>query len=122
MSSTDAAAPARLAQELYDATMAPLAASRRAEGRAETFPMGPDPEATSYFETPDCSRMTAADFEFPGGGDAEGLVDALEASWMASGDGDLAALAPRLKAIAAALAAIGDEPDGDIDALCYTMF
>jgi hypothetical protein len=66
--------------------------------------------------------MQPADFEFPGGGSAAGLIDALTAYWAAQGETQLAAMAPRLHEIAEALRDEAAEGDGTVSVLCYTMF
>lgn len=111
-----------MAEALFEEAVVPLAEARRARGAPDYFPKSADPEARTYFESPACARMTAADFEFPGGGTPDGLVDALAAHWHDRGDEDLADLVPRLKAIAAALAIAPVASEGDVDILCYTMF
>jgi hypothetical protein len=122
MSSTDENRARRLATELFDAVVTPLAQSRQVAGKQAYFPLAAEAGAKSYFEEPILRVMQPADFEFPGGGTAETLVDALAASWTAAGESGLAAMAPALKEIAGALRQEALEGDGSVSILCYTMF
>lgn len=119
MSQTESA---KLSGALFDEVLVPLAEARHAAGAAPYFPPWKDAAVSSYFVRSDVTRLTSADFEFPGGGHAEGLVDALEAWWRAHGDHELAASAPRLKAIAQALRRESVQDDGSVDIFCYTLF
>ncbi|MGD9722686.1 MAG: hypothetical protein AB7O59_15240 [Pirellulales bacterium] len=122
MSSTDENRARELAAALFDEIVAPLAETRRRAGAQAYFPLGPETGATSYFDVPADREMQPAEFEFPGGGTSTGLIDALVAYWTAQGEAELAALAPRLKEIAQALADEAAEHDGKVSILCYTMF
>ena len=122
MSSTDEKIARTLAVNLFDEVIAPLGKARRAAGHQAYFPLAGEANADSYYEAPLLRVMQSADFEFPGGGTAEGLVDALAAAWTAAGDTELAATAPQLKEIAAALREEAIEGDGSVSILCYTMF
>jgi hypothetical protein len=122
MNPTEATESAQKAGELFDEILAPLAKARRAATAQTYFASAPDANAESYFEPPNLARMGLVDFEFPGGGTADGLIDALAAVWVAQGDTALAAMAPRLKEIAHALSTEAVEGDGTVDILCYTMF
>jgi hypothetical protein len=123
MSSTDPDAARKLAGQLFDEILVPLGDERHQAGRQEYFPLAGDTGAKTYYDQPLLAAMQPDDFEFPGGGTVEGLVDALAASWSAQGDAALAAIAPKLKAIAEELkkeAAV--EQDGNISILCYTLY
>jgi hypothetical protein len=122
MSSTDVDRARALAGTLFDEVVAPLAEARKSAGQKAYFPFAPEAGAKSYFVEPILRKMSHADFEFPGGGTAEGLVDALAALWTAEGEMALAAMAPMLKEIAAALKDEAAEGDGSVSILCYTMF
>lgn len=122
MSSNDENRARRLAAALFDEVVTPLAQARRVAGQQAYFPLAAEPGAKSYYEEPVRRVMQPADFEFPGGGTAERLVDALAASWTAEGESGLAAMAPTLKEIAQALAEEALEGDGTVSILCYTMF
>lgn len=122
MSSTDTDRGRTLAGCLYDDALAPLAESRRITGQRPFFPAAPDAGAVTYYDEVTTRTMSPADFEFPGGGDVEGFVDALATLWSAEGEAALAAMAPRLKELAIVLQSEADEGNGDISILCYTMF
>ncbi|MEX0641420.1 MAG: hypothetical protein WD468_01900 [Pirellulales bacterium] len=112
----------RLAGALFDEVVAPLAAARKAGGSQAYFPMAGEQGAKSYYVTPTVRVMQPADFEFPGGGTAEGLVDALAEWWTAEGEIALASMAPSLKEIAETLQEQVVESDGSVSIFCYTMF
>ena len=112
----------RLSGALFDDVMVPLADARRAAGAAPYFPLAPDPVVSSYFVPAEHTAMTPADFDFPGGGSAEGLIDALVTYWRAQGEHALADAAPRLKAVANALHDEAALDDGTVDIFCYTLF
>jgi hypothetical protein len=122
MSSTDVDRARRLAGELFDEIVTPLATTRRLAGKPAYFPLAADTKLTSYYQRPVARLLRPSEFEFPGGGTAEGLVEALAALWTAAGDSDLAAMAAKLKEIAAALEDEAAEGDGSVSILCYTMF
>ncbi len=122
MSSTDEDHARKLAGALFDDVVAPLAESQRAAGKEAYFPLAGEAGAKSYYAAPMLRTMQPADYEFPGGGTAEGLVEALAQSWAVEGETGLAAMAPRLKEIAEALREEAVEGDGSVSILCYTMF
>ena len=122
MSSTDEDRARRLAGALFDDLVIPLAEARKAAGQQAYFPLAGVAGAKTYYEEPVLRTMQPADFEFPGGGTAEGLVDALAASWADEGETGLAGMAPRLKEIAAALREEAAKDEGSVSILCYTMF
>ena len=122
MSPTEISRTASLAEELFDRIVVRLAKARRSAGEQAYFPLASKAGVTSYFEPTDVRAMQPADFEFPGGGTAAGLIDALTAYWIERGDTDLAAMAPLLHELAHAVAAEFEEGDGSVDILCYTMF
>jgi hypothetical protein len=122
MNSTELDRARKAAADLFDAAVVPLAEARRAAGRQEYFPLERKPGATSYYDEPARRTMRPADFELPGGGTADGLVDALAAAWTAQGEAGLAAMAPGLREIVEALDDEAAEGDGTISILCYTMF
>lgn len=119
---TDMPSSARLAGALFDEVVVPLAQARRAAGAEPYFARAGDATLPTYFTKPELGRMQPSDFELPGGGTAEGLIEALAAHWSAQGEPALTALAPHLKAIAQALAEEAGEGDGSVDVLCYTLF
>ena len=96
MSSTEAGVDSvrAVAGALFDELVVPLAEARKAAGRQSYFPLKGESGAKSYYVAPLASVMKPADFEFPGGGTADGLIDALTAYWADQGQTELAALAP----------------------------
>lgn len=122
MSSTDQDRVRQLAGGLFDEVVAPLAQARRTAEARPYFSTAAQPQVASYYQKPLLGVMQEVDFEFPGGGTTEGLIDALAAYWAAQGETALAAMTPRLKEIAEAVSAEAAENDGAISILCYTMF
>jgi len=117
MSSTEEGLSTRLAGALFDEVVVAHSTG------AAYFPLRRDAAVASYFEAPDVRAMSAADFELPGNGEPDGLIDALVAYWKAQGETELAgAMAERLKPIAAALREETANDDGSVDILCYTLF
>ncbi len=112
----------RLSGKLFDEVLCPLAAARRANGVPPYFPIWRDDSASSYFSVPDVGRMTADSFEYPGGGDAERLADALTDWWVREGEEALGATGPHLRAIVAALREEAESQDATVDIFCYTLF
>ena len=122
MNQIDVNYSALLAGALYDDCIAPLAVARREAGATPYFALCKDPAAASYFEPCAPAEATAPDLDRAEMAGAAALIDALAAHWTAEGETALAAMAPRLQAIAKAL---GEEQaaQGDtVDILCYTMF
>ena len=110
------------AHALFDTTIAPLARKHQAANTPSYFATGPDASATSYFVPvgpATTGRQVAA---LPGGGHADGLIEALAAFWTERGEADLAAMAPGLHELAEAVAAERSQQSGDVDIYCYTMF
>ena len=122
MSSTEQDRARNTAGDLFEEFVVPLAESRRAAGQQAYFAMKPTADAESYYAEPLSRTMQPADFELPGGGTSEGLVDALAALWAAQGETGLVAMVPQLKEIAQALSEEAAEGDGSVSILCYTMF
>ena len=124
MSQTEekASRSAKLSAAFFDEVLVPLARARSAASAATFFPAFRDEKVETYFERASGSPMSAADFEFPGGGTPEGLIAALTAFWRAEGDAALSASASRLAVIADALRDEAVAEDGSVDALCYTLF
>ncbi len=107
-----------LAHALFDEVIAPAAA----EETPSYFAPAGEPDRATYFLQPSLPQLTPKDFEFPGGGDADGLIEALVEHWTKQGETRLATSGQRLKEIIAALRAEGVGTDGDVDPYCYTMF
>jgi hypothetical protein len=122
MSQTDSDRVVPLAGDLFDRHVVPLASDRAAAGGQAYFPLARDPDAATYFVPADLAVMQPSDFEFPGGGSADGLIDALVARWREQGETALAAMGPLLHDLADAARAEAEEGDGSVDILCYTMF
>lgn len=122
MNQIDVTYSALLAGSLYDECIAPLAAARREADAPPYFALGRDPSAASYFELPPLGVARPEDLDRPEMAGAEALVDALAAHWTAEGETALAAMAPRLLAIAKALGEEQAEQGDAVDILCYTMF
>jgi hypothetical protein len=122
MNSTDENRPNQLAGALFDEVISPVGNTRATAGEQAYFPTGKDMKATTYYSEPLARVMQPADFEFPGGGTVEGLVDALAAHWLAQGETELAAMAPRLKEIAEAWSNEAAAGDDSVSIFCYTMF
>jgi hypothetical protein len=123
MSSTEIESSVRLARRLFETVILPVAESRRASGAPPYFPLARDETADTYFSTPILKRMAPEDFELPGGGHPNGLIEALIAFWEATGDQELAkAMASKLEPLAEALGAEARADDGSVDILCYTLF
>jgi hypothetical protein len=111
-----------LAGALFDEVLVPLAKQRRTAGSKPFFPLGAESSAASYFAAPTLAVMKPADFELPLGSKSEALINTLAALWQRQGETGLAAMAPRLKALAEALSGEAAENDGKVDILCYTLF
>ena len=122
MSLTKTAEANELAGALFDEVVIPLAAARESRGQRPYFERSGKPDAETYFEPATTPVMQPLDFEFPGGGTPEGLVDALVAYWTQQGDDALAPLAEGLKELARAYREEDLKSDGTVDVLCYTMF
>ncbi len=120
--STEALSADSLALATFDEVLVPLANARRSAERPAYFARKGEVGVASYFEPPTLAVMRPADFEFPGGGDPEGLIKALAKYWRSQDEDHAAAMAPRLHEIAQALREEADDIDGAVDILCYTMF
>jgi hypothetical protein len=107
-----------LSAALFDQKITPLASTRRSAGAPDFFPRGADKAAPSYFETP----SYGANFIYQGDRDAAALADAMAAQWTAEGEPALAALAPLLKKIAAALVEETIGRESEVNPLCYTLY
>jgi hypothetical protein len=80
MGSTDKDRARSSVDALFEEIVAPLAQARRAAGLPAYFPLAGEAGAKSYFQEPALGVMRPEDFQFPGDGTAEGLIDALAAS------------------------------------------
>lgn len=122
MNSIDPDPSQRLAAELFDLILVPLALARQARGEPAYFPADREKGATSYFSPLPARVRTADDLELPGDGTAEQLIEALATFWQRSGDPDLCCLIPAMKEIAHALQGEAVENDGTVSVFCYAMF
>ena len=94
---------ARLSRDFFDEVVTPLSALRRTQEAQPYFPSWRDVDRSSYFVPANVSTMRPDDFEFPGGGTAAGLIDALAAHWSADEEPELSDATGRLTAIVEAL-------------------
>ena len=123
MSSTESEVSVGLAGALFDTVVVPRAMAKRASRPDPYFALKGEPGALTYYVEPDVRVMSEADFELPGSGEPDGLIDALVAFWAAQGETELAeSMAGRLKPIAEALGEETAQDDGSVDILCYTLF
>lgn len=120
--SPDQVSADEMAAAIFDEVVIPLAETLRARGRAPAFARAGDATAASYFEPPELGVMQPCDFDFPGGGDISGLLEAVADYWRARGDVAHLALIPGLMAVAGKLGEEAMQSDGEVDILCYTMF
>jgi len=121
--SVDGSARSRaLAADMFAEVIVPLAAARCREAAAPYFPPWRTDAPATYFVPSPVRAMTAANFEFPGGGTGAGLVDSLVTHWTTEGEAALADAAPRLLAIVEALRDEALAQDGSVDIFCYTLF
>jgi hypothetical protein len=97
------------------------AAARAKETRGNLFPLGPNPDLGTYFQSRSQTPSQPQDFRIQGLGSREGLEAALLAMWSARGRPELASLAPQIAALADLLRA-SEGPDGDVSPFVYAMF
>ena len=110
----------RSAAEFFREVLVPLALRGRAAGR-EFFALRPDGEAESYYVEPTKSAMKPEDFELRAADSVEDFVRELAALWSSEGREDLAAMAPRLAALAAEVREDEEQTD-DVSPFMYVMF
>ena len=122
MTSIEMSLSARIAGELFDHVLVPMAAARQACGAPAYFAADRKGSSASYFVQPSLPTMGAADFELPGHGTAERVIEALVAFWERAGDSDLCCLGPVMREVAAALQSEAVENDGTVSVFCYAMF
>jgi hypothetical protein len=104
--------------EFFREVLVPLAEATRREGKS-FFPLGPDPQADSYYVEPVRRVMTRADFELRAAESLEDFVRELAALWTSEGHGELAALAPRLRELVVQEADEDDEEE--VSPFIYAM-
>lgn len=122
MNSTNETKADPLARSVFSGCIIPLAKSLGPEVRSAYFEIGGNSAASSYFGTPNPTVMQLSDFDFPGGGTADGLIEAYSRYCQTKGDKGLVEILPQLREIAGALQSEMEETSGDVDILCYTMF
>ena len=122
MSSTEPSPSERLARQVFDRIIMPLAQARRSSGAPAYFPRTRNQDPDTYFSRPAVTRMEPPDFAFAGQGTAEGLIRETIAYWHQSGDADLCVLADMMAKTASALREEAAESDGTVNIFCYAMF
>ena len=108
------------ASDFFTEVLVPAALRERAAGR-EFFALRPDASAESYYVEPTRGSMRPEDFELRAGESAEEFVRELAALWTSEGREELAAMAPRLAALAAEVRGDEGQPD-DVSPFMYVMF
>jgi hypothetical protein len=110
----------RSASAFFNEVLVPVALRERAAGR-EFFALCPDASAESYYVEPTNPSMEAEDFELRAADSVEEFVRELAALWMTEGLEELAAMAPRLAALAAEVREDEEQTD-DVSPFMYVMF
>jgi hypothetical protein len=110
----------RLASDFFREVLVPLALKERESGR-EFFALRPDASAESYYVEPTKREMRPEDFELRAGESVEGFVRELAALWSSEGREELAAMAPRLAALAVEVRDDEEQSD-DVSPFMYVMF
>lgn len=110
----------RRASAFFREVLVPAALRERESGR-EFFALRPDEAAESYYVEPTKGLMRPEDFELRAGESVENFVRELAALWTSEGLEDLAAMAPRLAALAAEVREDEEQPD-DVSPFMYVMF
>ncbi len=109
-----------LAAEFFNDLLSPLAVRERDRAKS-FFPLGADPRAESYYVEPPRRVMAAADFELRAAESLADFVKELTALWASEGHEELAALAPRLLALAEEMGE-REEQSEDVSPFMYVMF
>lgn len=122
MSSTEAPSEKkdRSAAEFFHEVLVPAALRERELG-CEFFALRPDATAESYFVEPTRSAMRPKEFDLCACDSVEEFVRALATLWSSEGREHLAAMAPRLAALASELREDEEQPD-DVSPFMYVMF
>jgi hypothetical protein len=110
----------RSAVAFFREVLVPVAQGERESGR-EFFALRPDAEAESYYVEPTKGLMRPEDFELRAGESVEEFVRELAALWASEGREDLAAMAPRLAALATEVREDEEQRD-DVSPFMYVMF
>lgn len=110
----------RRAADFFREVLVPVALRERESGR-ELFALRPDAEAESYYVEPTRSAMRPEDFELRAAESVEEFVRELAALWSSEGREELAAMLPRLAALAAEVCEDEEQRD-DVSPFMYVMF
>ena len=108
------------ASAFFREVLVPVALRERATGR-EFFALRPEASAESYYVEPTKRSMAPEDFELRAADSVEDFVRELAALWASEGREGLAALAPRLAALAAEVREDEEQRD-DVSPFMYVMF
>jgi len=109
------------ASDFFREVLVPLARAERESGR-EFFALRPDEAAESYYVEPTKREMRPEDFELRAGESVEDFVRELAALWSSEGREGLAAMAPRLAALASEVREDEEEQPDDVSPFMYVMF
>jgi hypothetical protein len=110
----------RSAAAFFREALVPVALAERERG-PEFFALRPEASAESYYAEPTKRSMAPEDFELRAADSVEDFVRELAALWASEGREGLAALAPRLAALAAEVRE-DEEQRGDVSPFMYVMF
>ncbi|HEV7892766.1 MAG TPA: hypothetical protein VGP08_19280 [Pyrinomonadaceae bacterium] len=110
----------RLAADFFREVLVPVALKEHESGR-EFFALRPDASAESYYVEPTKREMRPEDFELRAGESIKEFVRELAALWASEGREELAAMAPRLAALAREVREDEEQSD-DVSPFMYVMF
>jgi hypothetical protein len=108
------------ATAFFREVLVPVALRERATG-VEFFAPRPDAEAESYYVEPTNRSMEPADFELRASESVEDFIRELATLWASEGREELAAMAPRLAALASKVREDEERTD-DVSPFMYVMF
>ncbi len=110
----------RSAVAFFREVLVPVALGERAMGR-EFFALRGDDAVESYYVEPTNRVMESEDFELRASESIEEFVRELAALWSSEGCEELAAMAPRLAALASEVREAEEQTD-DVSPFMYVMF
>jgi hypothetical protein len=110
----------RSAAAFFREVLVPVALGERAQGR-EFFALRGDASVQSYYVEPTNREMKPEDFELRACESIEEFVRELASLWSSEGREELAAMAPRLAALASEVREDEEQPD-DVSPFMYVMF
>jgi hypothetical protein len=116
----DESAKDESAAAFFREVLVPAALRERESGR-EFLALRPDAAAESYYVEPTKREMRPEDFELRAADSLEDFVRELAALWSSEGREELAAMAPRLAALAAEVRTDEEQTD-DVSPFMYVMF